>query len=138
MKYYVTDDTSVAEEGENASGIDPKCLNLMPCVQNSVASSVSECIQTKETECKKLCSELSELIKIPQVKEIMLSNVVSCLNTLVASMRGIVNLNNNPVSVMSKTYVAPNQKVPTQFKFYGTSQKKKRKTSLHEIQKSND
>ncbi|GBO46561.1 hypothetical protein AVEN_83296-1 [Araneus ventricosus] len=130
-KLYVTDDFFETEKGGNVSGIDPQSLNLMPYELNSNASSVSECIDSKEAECKKLCSELLELIKIPQVKEAMLTNVVSCLKTLVAGMRGIANLKNNPVSVMPQSYIAPNQKIPQQIKFYNTS--KKKKTSLHEI-----
>ncbi|GBN85712.1 hypothetical protein AVEN_22819-1 [Araneus ventricosus] len=129
-KKYVTHDFFEAEKGENVSGIDPQSLNLK---LNSNVLSVSECFNSKEAECKKLCCELLELIKIPQVKEAMLTNVVSCLKTLVAGMRGIATVKNNPSSVMPQSYIAPNQKIPLQIKFYNTFQNRKRKSSLHEI-----
>ncbi|GBO20864.1 hypothetical protein AVEN_58168-1 [Araneus ventricosus] len=123
FKTCITDNYYEGEIGENVSGIDPKILNL----ELNNISSATESFCSKEVECKKLCSELLELIKIPRVKEVMLTDAISCLNTLVAGMRGIVNHENIPVSVAPKLYVAPNQKIPPQNNFFKTSQRNKRK-----------
>ncbi|GBN90899.1 hypothetical protein AVEN_16145-1, partial [Araneus ventricosus] len=123
IKTHVTDDFIEIDNEENSSAISSEILNV------DILSNTESC-RSKVTECKKLCSEILELIEIPRVKEVMLNNAVSCLSTLVASMRGVLNLKNNLVSIAPQLYVAPNQKIIPQVKFYRTSQRKKRKGSF--------
>ncbi|GBM42901.1 hypothetical protein AVEN_240833-1 [Araneus ventricosus] len=123
IKTHVTDDFIEIDNEENSSAISSEILNVD-------ILSITESCRSKVTECKKLCSEILELIEIPRVKEVMLNNAVSCLSTLVASMRGVLNLKNNLVSIAPQLYVAPNQKIIPQVKFYRTSQRKKRKGSF--------
>ncbi|GBN64292.1 hypothetical protein AVEN_231344-1 [Araneus ventricosus] len=119
IKTRVTDDFIEIDSEENSSTISSEILNV------DILSNTESC-RSKVTECKMLRSEILELIEIPSVKEVMLNNAVSCLSTLVASMRGVLNLKNNFVSIASQLYVAPTQKIIPHVKFYRTSQRKKK------------
>ncbi|GBN50273.1 hypothetical protein AVEN_255563-1 [Araneus ventricosus] len=104
IKTHVTDDFIEIDSEENSSAISCEILNV------DILSN-TESYRSKVTECKKMCSVILELIEIPRVKEVMLNNAVSCLNTLVASMHGVLNLKNNLASITPQLYVAPNQKI---------------------------
>ncbi|GBM96050.1 hypothetical protein AVEN_111444-1 [Araneus ventricosus] len=120
IKTHVTNDFTEVDSEENSSAISSGILNV------DILSNTESC-RSKVTECKKLCSERLESIENPIVKEVILKNAVSCLSTLVASMRRVLNLKNNLVYIAPQLYVAPNQKIIPRVKFYRTSQRKSSK-----------
>ncbi|GBN98606.1 hypothetical protein AVEN_200027-1 [Araneus ventricosus] len=107
IKTRVTDDFIEINSEENSSAISSEILNV------DILSNTESC-RSKVTECKMLCSEILEFIE----------------STLVASMRGVLNLKNNFVSIAPQLYAAPTQKIIPHVKFYRTSQRKKGKGLL--------
>ncbi|CAL1290780.1 unnamed protein product [Larinioides sclopetarius] len=107
---------SEIDSEENDSTMSSKILNV------NILSN------TKMKECKKLCSDIIELIEIPRVEEVMLNNV-SFLSTLVTSIHGVLNQKNDLDPFAPQLYVPLNQKMIPQIKFYRTFKRKKREGS---------